>query len=370
MLKILHIIKSLGRGGAEMLLPETLKLHDRHKFEFHYIYFLPWKNQMVDAIEIAGGRVNCFSASNNLKLLQQYSKVIDYCKTNEIDLIHCHLPWAGFLGRMVFSKSKIPVVYTEHNMQERYHFVTKVINKFTFNQQSLALGVSDDVCNSIKENINPKIEVRTLLNGANTDSFKRASESGAEMKMKLGIPEDALIIGNVAVFRFQKRLVEWLNVFKEIESMNSNVYGVIVGAGPLEEEIKAELIKLNLEKKVHFPGLMTDVKPYFSVMDIFMMSSSFEGLPIALLEAMSMECAIVSTNAGGIKEVIRDKQDGLTCEVEEWMRLSDLCQVLINNPEKLNNFKKKARERAVSSFSLRRMVDELEVIYNELARGE
>jgi glycosyltransferase involved in cell wall biosynthesis len=365
-IKILHIIKSLGRGGAEMLLPETLKIHDTSRFEFHTIYFLPWKNQMVEAIENAGGKVTCFSAPNNIKLLQQYSGVIDYCKTNEIDLIHCHLPWAGFLGRLIFALTKIPVVYTEHNMQERYHIITKKINQFTFNSQSLALGVSEDVSNSIKKNINPKIPVRTLLNGVNTDSFRRDPELGTKTKEELGIPGNALVIGNVAVFRFQKRLIEWLQVFKEIESKNSNIYGIIVGAGPLEEEIKAELIKLKLEKKVSFPGLKTEVKPYFSAMDIFMMSSSFEGLPIALLEAMSMECAIVSTDAGGIKEVIRNGEDGLTCKVEEWKKLSDLCQILIDDPEKLQDFKKAARERAMNSFSLKRMVDSLEEIYDSL----
>ena len=362
-IKILHIIKSLGRGGAEMLLPETLKIHDTSSFEFHTIYFLPWKNQMVDALESAGGKVTCFSASNNIKLIQQYSGVIEYCKVNEIDVIHCHLPWAGFLGRLVFSKTKIPVVYTEHNMQERYHIATKTINRFTFNSQSLALGVSEDVSNSIKKNIHPKIPVRTLLNGANTNSFRKDLELGAKTKQELGIPEDALVIGNVAVFRFQKRIIEWLQIFKKIETKNSNVYGIIVGDGPLEEEIKAELMKLKLDKKVFFPGLKTNVKPYFSAMDIFMMSSSFEGLPIALLEAMSMECAIVSTNAGGIKEVIRNEEDGLTCKVEEWTNLSKLCQALIDDPKKLNNYKKAARERVVNNFSLRRMVDELEEIY-------
>lgn len=367
-IKILHIIKSLGRGGAEMLLPETLKIHDKEKFEFHTIYFLPWKNQMVEALESAGGKVTCFSASNNIKLMQQYSGVIEYCKIHQIDLIHCHLPWAGFLGRLVFAITKIPVVYSEHNMQERYHIITKKINQFTFNSQCLALGVSEDVTNSIRKNINPKIPVKTLLNGANTDSFRRDPELGAKKKQELEIPENALVIGNVAVFRFQKRLLEWLNVFKEIETQNPTVFGIIVGAGPMEEEIKTELIKLKLEQKVFFPGLKTDVKPYFSTMDIFMMSSSFEGLPIALLEAMSMECAIVSTDAGGIKEVIRNGEDGLTCNVEEWKKLSGLCQILIDHPEKLSKYKKAARVRAVNNFSLRRMVDELEEIYLTVIR--
>ena len=57
-IKILHIIKSLGRGGAEMLLPETLKSHNKEQFEFHYLYFLPWKNQIVEAIDEAGKKVS------------------------------------------------------------------------------------------------------------------------------------------------------------------------------------------------------------------------------------------------------------------------------------------------------------------------
>lgn len=365
-IKILHIIKSLGRGGAEMLLPETIKIHNTSKFEFHTVYFLPWKNQMVSSIEDAGGAVTCFSASNNINLMLQYSKVIKYCNKYEIDVIHCHLPWAGFLGRLVFAKTKIPVVYSEHNMQERYHIATRKINQYTFNSQSLALGVSEDVTNSIKKNINPSIQVKTLLNGANTFTFRRNIELGNNIKKELNIPEDAIVIGNVAVFRFQKRITEWLQVFKEIETKNSNVYGIIVGAGPLKEEIMAELKELKLEEKVFFPGLQTDVKPYFSSMDIFMMSSSFEGLPIALLEAMSMECAIVSTNAGGIKEVIRESQDGLICNVEDWRELSVLCQELIDNPEKLKGFKRSARDRVVNSFSLEKMVNSLEGIYESL----
>jgi glycosyltransferase involved in cell wall biosynthesis len=363
-IKILHIIKSLGRGGAEMLLPETLKLHNKENFQSHYIYFLPWKDQMVGAIDGAGGKVTCFEAKDNIRLLLQYKRIVNYCKEHKIDLIHCHLPWAGFVGRLVHSKIGIPMLYTEHNMQERYHIVTKTINKLSFNAQNLALGVSEDVTESINKNINPKIPVRTLLNGVNTISFQRSGDS--KIRTELGIPEDAILIGNVAVFRFQKRLVEWLQVIKKLREKNSNVFGMIVGAGPLEKEIRKEWKELELEKIVFFPGLQTEVKPYFEAMDVFMMSSSFEGLPIALLEAMSTECAVVSTDAGGIKEVVRNEQDGLICKVEEWQKLSDLCQTLIDDPEQLEIYKKAARERVVKNFSLKRMVDELEVIYSDL----
>jgi len=367
-IKVLHIIKSLGRGGAEMLLPETLKIHDTHKFEFHYIYFLPWKDQMVEAIEMAGGKVHCFESNNNIRLLLQYKKVINYCIERNIDVIHCHLPWAGFLGRIVFSKTRIPVLYTEHNMQERYHIVTKKINKASFNYQSMAFGVSEDVKLSIEKNINPNIPVKTLLNGVNTKNFQR-DQGKSSIRKDYNIPENAIVIGTVSVFRFQKRLKEWLQVFASIHDENPQVYGIIVGAGPLEEEIKEEYKKLNLEGKVFFPGLQTEVKPFLNAMDIFMMCSSFEGLPIALLEAMSMECAIVSTDAGGIKEVIRHNEDGLTCQVEEWKKLADLCQSLIQDTSRLKSMKTAARERVKESFSLLKMVDELEEFYTSARIG-
>ena len=367
-IKILHVIKSLGRGGAEMLLPETLKLHNKDKFEFHYIYFLPWKDQMVNAIEDAGGVVNCFKAKDNIRLILQYQKIINYCKEKRIDLIHCHLPWAGFVGRLVHKKTGIPVIYTEHNMQERYHLATKNINKLSFNSQSLALGVSEDVTKSVKENIKPEVPVKTLLNGVNTLSFQRTGTS--EIRSELGIPSNAIVIGNVAVFRFQKRLIEWLHIIKKIREKNPNVYGIIVGAGPLEEEIKKEWKDLGLEEAVFFPGLKTDVKPYFEAMDIFMMSSSFEGLPIALLEAMSMECAVVSTDAGGIKEVIRNEVDGLICPVDEWQELSARIKILLDDPKLLDNYKKLARKRVQESFSMKRMVSELEGHYLQVLQNK
>lgn len=363
-IKILHIIKSLGRGGAEMLLPETLKEHNQDQFEFHYIYFLPWKNQMVESIESIGGKVSCFSAKNNIQLLLKYSNIIDYCKKNEIQLIHAHLPWAGFVSRLVYFKIRIPVIYTEHNLQERYHFLTKFINKWSFNSQTMAIGVSEDVTQSILQNNNPKIPCRTILNGVNIQSFQRNnSEQRNLVRKQYGIPEDALLVGTVAVFRFQKRLDKWLEIISEVIDKNSNIYGIIVGAGILEPEIYAKHKELNLEGKVFFTGLQTNVKPYYEAMDVFMMCSSFEGLPIALLEAMSMGCAVVSTNAGGIKEVLRQDESGIMVDIDDWKNLSNSLLALAKNPSKLAYFQTEARKRVTANFSIQAMVNQLETLY-------
>ncbi len=364
-IKVLHIIKSLGRGGAEMLLPETLKRHDHSKYEFHYIYFLPWKNQMVEAIEKAGGKVTCLSAKNNILLLLQYSKIIKYCKENQIQLIHAHLPWAGFVSRIVHKATGIPVLYTEHNMQERYHFITRYINKWTFNSQTLGIGVSEDVTKSINQNIKPSIPTKTILNGVNTDSFQRNNiQERTDIRQQFNIPQDAIVVGTVAVFRFQKRLDKWIEILKDAIDKNPNIYGIIIGAGILEEEIKAKHKELNVGDRIVFAGLQTNVKPFYEAMDIFMMSSSFEGLPIALLEAMSMSCAVVSTDAGGIKEVIRPNEDGLILEVEEWKNLSNAIIELGSDQTKLKHYQEQARKRVINSFSIDVMIKELEMYYS------
>ena len=363
-IKVLHIIKSLGRGGAEMLLPETLKEHTKDQFEFHYIYFLPWKNQMVEAIEMPGGKVSCFSAKNNLQLLMQYSKIIKYCKKNQIQLIHAHLPWAGFVSRLIHFKTGIPVIYTEHNLQERYHFITKFINKWSFNFQTIAIGVSEDVTQSILKNIHPTIPCKTLLNGVNIESFQRNNlEQRNAFRKQFGIPEDAVLVGTVAVFRFQKRLDKWLEIMSEAIDKNPKIYGIIVGAGILEPEIFAKHKELNLEGKVFFTGLQTNVKPYYEAMDVFMMSSSFEGLPVSLLEAMSMGCAIVSTNAGGIKEVIQNKENGIMVDVDDWGKMSSSLLTLAENPSQLAYFQSEARKRVATNFSIKAMVTQLESLY-------
>ena len=364
-IKILHIIKSLGRGGAEMLLPETLALHDQEKFEFHFIYFLPWKDQMVSEIKSNNGKVTCLEAKNNFQLLGKYPEIVNYCESHKIDLIHCHLPWAGFVGRLVHKKTNIPVIYTEHNMQERYHIATKIINKFSFNSQSLAVGVSDDVVSSIQKNINPKIPVKTILNGVNTQKFD-TSKVNSTVRNDFNIPENAFVIGIVSVFRFQKRLKEWIQIIAQFRKQNKNVYGIIVGDGPLKQEVLEEISKHNLQNFIKMPGLQENTRPFFKAMDVFMMSSSFEGLPIALLEAMSMECAIVTTNAGGIKEVVRNEIDGLVVDVDDWEKLTECLQIVYNSEKIKKDLQKAARIRAIEGFSLKAMVEKLENEYLKL----
>jgi len=147
--------------------------------------------------------------------------------------------------------AKIPTIYTEHNLQERYHFITRILNKFSFNFQNIAIGVSDDVTNSIVKNIQPRIIAKTILNGVNTNSFLRNDVVARnDIRKQYNIPENAILVGTVAVFRFQKRLDLWLDIVAKAIENNQNIYGIIIGAGPLEPILIAKHKELGLEGRV------------------------------------------------------------------------------------------------------------------------
>jgi glycosyltransferase involved in cell wall biosynthesis len=363
--KILHIIKSLGRGGAETLLPETIRSHNLREFEFYCIYFLPWKDQMVNELTRQGATVACFPANNNLLMLFRVPGIIRYIKKHKIELLHCHLPWAGFVGRIIFKLTGIKVLYTEHNLQERYHFITRLLNRLSFNWQTAAVGVSADVVASIRKNISIKIPVTEILNGVDARKFTRDVEKGRVTRQKFGIAEKTTVVGTIAVFRFQKRLSEWVDVAERIVNQTKNVRFMIVGDGPLRPEIEKKIEEKKLKDFVLMPGLHEDVTPFLSAIDIYMMSSSFEGLPVALLEALSMQCAIVTTLAGGISEVITEGIEGYTVPVEQWLLLSDKVVELIDNPHMRLAMSQRARNKIELQFSMPIMVDKLERLYRQ-----
>ncbi len=364
---VLHIIKSLGRGGAEMLLPETLRQHDKQKFKFHYIYFLPWKDQMVPAIEQEGGTVVCVKAKNNAAILLAVRKIAAYVRKNKIQLIHCHLPWAGMAARLVGKLTGVPVVYTEHNKWERYHKLTYYMNKLSFPLQQRVIAVSAEVASSIKINYRKtKPMVQVVANGADTAKYARTQTAEADIRRQLNIPATATVIGITCVFRAQKRLGTWLEIAKALHAKQPGTYFIIVGDGPLRDEVHAKAKALGTGQYVFFAGLQTETRPYFTAMDMFMMSSEFEGLPIALLEAMSMNCVPVCTAAGGIPEVIKDGVNGLLVPVEQPLQLVERLSQLVQQPDEVVRMKQAARETVINSFSMKKMVAELEDIYTDL----
>ncbi len=425
-IKVLHLIKSLGRGGAEKLIPETALVHDQSRFEFHCLYFYHQDQNIIDELETAGIQTHLFPAGN-LELFFQIKKVKHFVLQKGFDLIHAHLPWAGILSRFVGKELSIPIVYTEHNTWERYNKISYLGNRITFKHQDVAIAVSNEVALSMRLNSiwdpyrrGGRLKVRVVQNGVNTEVFRRRkTEDGRQetgdtrhktqdtrhkkldlrlayqgsgikdqdvvreaqdvsfaarntetsfLRNQLGIPEGAAVIGKVAVFRSQKRLWLWVEIALRILEKCPEAHFLLVGDGEWRERILSQITKSGKSAHFHWVGVQKNVVPYLSLMDIYLSTSEFEGLPIAMLEAMSCEVPVVATRAGGIGEVIQHGKQGYLTEIEEWEELEKHCLELLQNPAVQQEMALAARERVIEKFSMKRMVSELEKIYLEVIK--
>ncbi|AHM58432.1 group 1 glycosyl transferase [Flammeovirgaceae bacterium 311] len=349
-------------------MPESLKYHDQDRYEFHYIYFLPWKDQVVKPLERNGGKVTCLSSNNNIEIMMKVPALVRYIRRNNIKLVHCHLAWAGIAGRIAAKLAGVPVIYTEHNNINSYHILTYLAGRFTAFLNDLTIAVSADAEEATRKIVAPE-KLRLLLNGVDTKVFNRGDHP-SDMRQKLGIPEDHIIVSTVAVFRKQKRLDLFIKVVEAIAKRNEKVSVIMIGDGPEKPQVEAEAASLGLLGRVYFEGLQHNVKPYLDITDIYLMTSDFEGLPIALLEAMSMSCAPVATEVGGIPELVQNEISGLLRPAGDIDALQEAVESLIQDSRRRLEIAANARLRIEQQFSMKKMVRELEEVYHQfLTRG-
>jgi glycosyltransferase involved in cell wall biosynthesis len=349
-----------------VLLAEGLRHSNRQKFEFGYGYFLPERLAMVPALEEQGVQVICFNAANSIRILGAAWRVATFLKRWKADLVHCHLPIAGVVGRLAGRMCGIPVIYTEHNRMERYHPLTRRLNLMTWGWQNRVIAVSAEVASSIRAHAKHPRTVDIVLNGVDINRFAGEGIEGSGLRRNLGIPADVPVVGTVAVFRLQKALDDWLEAARQIHDRFPEVHFLVVGDGPLRMKLMNHSRSLGLADVVHFPGLQTDVRPHLAAMDVFMVSSIFEGLPVALLEAMAMRCAVVATAVGGIPEVIQHGENGSLVEPRNPRALADSVMELLFSQTQARRFGEKGRHTIEDGFSLQRMTREIEAIYLEV----
>jgi glycosyltransferase involved in cell wall biosynthesis len=362
-IRIFHLIKSLNRGGAETLLAEGLRFADREQFELSYGFFNPGLCALAPTLVAGGARVTCFGGDNHVTMLARTGRVARHLREQRIDLLHCHLPMAGVVGRMAARMAGVPMVYTEHNKPEWYRKPTFWLNAWTYALQQQVIAVSDSVEDSIRTYIRPDVPLLVVRNGIDASAFCRAAGDGDALRQRLNIPQNAPVIGNVAALIPQKRLHDWIDAARQVHARKADTRFLIVGEGPQYGALSQRIAAYGLQDVVHLCGGQSDVRPHLAAMDIYMMSSAYEGLPVALLEAMAMQCVPVCTAVGGIPEVIRDRANGYLTEPSRPDQLAERVLALLENPVLLRTIATAARLTIESDFRLDRMVRTVESVY-------
>ena len=366
MIRVLAVIKGLGRGGAEQLLVSALPYADSERFEYEFAYLLPWKNALVEELERTGKKVHCLDGARGLGWLVRLRRLL---KERPFDVIHVHSPVAAIGVRLAlgFSRS-VRILYTEHNLWDYYHPATRVGNMLTFFLNDHVLAVSDHVRASMRYprmlRFLPMPGVETLYHGLD---FRQLTGwgTGRGVREEFQIPEGAPVVGTVANFRPQKGYEDLLDAAREVRESVPEVRFLLVGSGPLEEPMKKRAQALGLVDAVIFAGFREDAPKIAAAFDVFALSSRYEGLSIALVEAMALGKPSVVTGVGGVPEVIQDGQQGLVVGSGDSRGLAEGLVRLLQDEETHNRMGRAASRRA-SRFDIRKTVARTEQIYSGL----
>lgn len=351
--KVLVLIKGLNLGGAERLLVDGIPYLDREQFDYHFAYMLPWSDFLVPQFETNGFPVHCLEMRTNYHFPLTVPRLLRLQARARFDLMHAHLPMAGILARIVGFRSGIPVFYTEHNLLEWHHPVTHWANRVTYGWNECVFAVSQGVCDSIsQQGLSKRTRVITLLNGVPVETVRAEAHDPEGLRREWGIPSGHLVVGTVAVLSRQKRLDDWLEVARRVAEQREDVTFLLVGYGAEEADLRARVRVLGLENWVRMPGFRPDGRRALGLVDVYLMSSGYEGLPIALLEAMALGKPVVATAVGGIPELVQNGREGFLTPVAAIDDLASRTLELLDNATLRQEMGRRGAKRVEAEFHL------------------
>jgi len=357
-MKVLHVIKSLEQGGAETLLLEMARRRHSVGLEIEVAYFLSSHRRAVPALEAAGVRVHDLGARSTVGMAAGVPALRRLVARLRPQIVHAHLPLAGVLARIVAARAGIPLVYTEHNVFSSYHPWTRAAALATWQLQAAVVAVSGEVAASLP--VGPRVAV--VRNGVDVERFAAAIGGRSEARRRFGFAEDEVVVGTVAVFRPAKRLDRFIDTVVATQRDRPHVRGCIVGYGPLEADLHAHARRVDVHGAVQFLGPIADPASFLAAIDIVLMPSSHEGLPLVLLESMAAGRPVIATPVGGIPEVVRDGVDGALCGVDQ---LKSTLLALVDSPDLRAGIGGRAAARAVE-FGAQAMLRSVVDLYREV----
>lgn len=368
-MKILHLISSSGLFGAERVVIELSKsLKNTH--DCHPIVGVI-KNAYNPHIEVAEeAKANhidsvIFTCKGQFDL-KLVSLIRRYIKNNKVDIIHCHGYKSNFYG-LLSAKNKLPLVTTNHNWLT-HHWKLKVycfLDGLWMRYFDRIVAVSDGIKRDMLRYKIPEKKIMVIDNGIDVGRFNRKIAT-EDIKKEFGINGNIKVIGTIGSLKFEKGHVYLLRVAREVIKSFKDVKFFIVGDGPLRKQLEDEAKNLGIEKNIIFTGLRNDVPELLSIMDIFVLPSIKEGLPMVLLEAMASKKPVVATKVGAIPKIINDNKSGILVEPQDIIGLKDVIINLIKDSGKAERLALEGYEKVKKDFSSERMCRKYLNLYSEL----
>ena len=298
-----------------------------------------------------------------------YKKLKDIINKNEYDLIHCHTPVGGALGRLAAIEGRkhgTKSFYTAHG----FHFyngaplinwlVYYPVEKWLARYTDTLITINKEDYDRAKRKFKAKRVEYIPSVGLDIDRFKNVVVDRRDKRQELSLPEDAFVILSVGELNKNKNHEVIIRAIAKID--NPDIHYVICGKGPLESYLNKLVAELGVGKNVHLLGFRLDIPEICKISDLFAFPSYREGLGMAALEAMACGLPLITSNVHGIVDYSIDGETGYNCSPTDVDSFSKYIKTLYLDIDKRNQMAAKNIE-AVKKFNQFNVLNLMEQIY-------
>jgi L-malate glycosyltransferase len=360
--RVLWVIKGLGPGGAERLLCAAARTHDLERFRIECAYVLPWKDHLAEELERAGVTTHCLSRHRNDR--RWPLRLAAMVRDGDWDVVHVHSPLPGSVARLAartVGRSRHPVLMsTEHNRWATHRWPTRLANRLTSRWDIVSFAVTEEVRQSMSGPIVAK--AHTLRHGIDLESAARSAADRAAVRAEFSIDADEFVVGTVANFRPQKDYPNLFRAAAVLADRGVPARVLAVGQGPQEAETVRLRDELGLAEQVILTGFRHDAVRVMGACDAFTLASQWEGMPVALMEALALGLPVVATAVGGVAEELTDGVDALLVPPRDSEALATAIERVVTEPELRAKLSAAAAAKAVE-YDVRVAVKRLEQEY-------
>lgn len=298
-------------------------------------------------------------------------EMVRFIKKNKIDIVHTHSSKAGILGRWAGALAKVKIIiHTVHGwsfndfqkpfLRDLYGRLERLSAKFT---DKIIVVSNHDRQKGLEHKIGSEDKYSLLRYGIERPQFGTKDPS---VRKELGISDDALVVGTIACFKPQKELEDFVRLAFLIREVFPQARFLMVGDGILRKKIEKRIAEFNLGPQFILAGWRRDIPRVLSAMDVFVLTSLWEGLPIAVLEAMVSRVPVVATHTGGISEIIAEGETGFLVPCHDMPSMLEKINTLLRDASLKERIIQRAEQCIDGKFDTKTMVKAHEDLYQEL----
>ncbi len=336
---VMFFIPQLGTGGSERLV---LDIADRIDGDLFKPIILTLKVDSVLPSQLKNKNIEIITVNKNRRFLDfgLMFRIHNIMRERHVDVVNTHHTFAlvyAFLGAKICAHRKLyHTVHSRWEIEANSSF-WRCVERTLLRYVDGAIAVSEEVRAGLKQVLKvPHSRIHLMLNAIDIEKF--SSNDDESMRCKLGIKEREKVIGCVGNFRSEKNHLLLIEAFALLLKSTPEARLILVGSedfpGNTGSSVRALISELGVDDKVSFLGARDDVDRIYPVFDVYCLPSKMEGLPLSPLEAMASGVPVVGTDVMGIREIIRDNENGFLVPANDGQALADGLYSALNGVNK------------------------------------